>query len=687
MQRAGRSVSWEFILGGAAVFGLAVGGTLLLVGSSTAGNAVLAASSAVILVPLVWSVARSLLRGDVGVDGIALVAIAAALVLGEYLVAAVIAVMLAGGNALEASADRRARRELTALVERMPKFARRRDGETVTEVPVEAVEVGDLVVIGSGEIVPVDGEITTAEALIDESTLTGEPLPATHRRGDPVRSGVANAGAAFEIRTTRPAAASAYAALVRLVEAAGQQRAPFVRVADRYAAYFLPFALGVAGIAWAVSGDPVRALAVLVVATPCPLILAAPIALVAGVSRAASIGVVIKGAGVIERLGEARSVLLDKTGTVTVGAPTVGRIHAAGSVPADEMLRLAASLDQLSAHTVARALVHEAQNRELALHAPQAVVERPGAGIEGQVDGRRVEVGNVSWLRDRGYDGDIIAGVDDLDGVAVAVDGAFAGVIGIGDPLRPDAADLVPALRRAGIRHVALATGDHRARADEIGAALGVDRTYADQAPEDKLDLVRALRANADLNPVIMVGDGVNDAPALAMADVGIALAGARRDHLVRDGRRGHRGRPDRSRGRRRRDRPALAGDREAVRGRRDRTLHRGDGRGRPGVPAAGGRSGPAGGNRRRRDPERVACPATGAGVIPGSGDTVLLRDGSTAVVREFAPADLPLVEEMVGRLSPETVRLRFHSAGQRATRRAAARRRRRPSVRRGARR
>ncbi len=526
MQRAGRSVSWEFVLGAAAVFGLAVGGTLLLVGSSTAGNAVLAASSAVILVPLVWSVARSLLRGDVGVDGIALVAIAGALALGEYLVAAVIAVMLAGGNALEASADRRARRELTALVARMPKFARRRDGATVTEVPVEAIEVGDLVVIGSGEIVPVDGEITTAGALIDESTLTGEPLPVTHRRGDPVRSGVANAGAAFEVRTTRPAAASAYAALVRLVEAAGQQRAPFVRVADRYAAYFLPFALTVAGIAWAVSGDPIRALAVLVVATPCPLILAAPIALVAGVSRAASMGVVIKGAGVIERLGEARSVLLDKTGTVTVGAPTVGRIDAEGPVAADEMLRLAASLDQVSAHTVARALVHEAQNRELTLHAPEAAVERPGAGIEGLVDGRRVEVGNASWLRDRGYDGDAIAAADP-DGVAVAVDGVFAGVIGIGDPLRPDAAGLVPALRRAGIRHVALATGDHGARADQVGAALGVDRTYADQSPEDKLDLVQKLRANADLSPVIMVGDGVNDAPALAMADVGIALAGA----------------------------------------------------------------------------------------------------------------------------------------------------------------
>ena len=528
MQRAGRSVSWEFVVGGAAVFGLAVGGMLLLVGSSTAGNAVLAASSAVILVPLVWSVARSLLRGDVGVDGIALVAIAGALLLGEYLVAAVIAVMLAGGNALEASADRRARRELTALVERMPKFARRRDGDTVTEVPVEAIEVGDLVVIGSGEIVPVDGEITTAEALIDESTLTGEPLPATHRRGDPVRSGVANAGAAFEVRTTRPAAASAYAALVRLVEAAGQQQAPFVRVADRYAAYFLPFALGVAGIAWAVSGDPVRALAVLVVATPCPLILAAPIALVAGVSRAASIGVIIKGAGVIERLGEARSVLLDKTGTVTVGAPTVEPHRRSGP---GRGRRGAAP------RGVARPAVGPFRRA-----GPGARGAEPRADAACAGGGRRdgpapasrasstVAASRSATARgcgDRGYDGDLIAAAEDPAGVAVAVDGVFAGVIGIGDPLRPDAAGLVPALRRAGIRHVALATGDHRARADAIGAALGVDRTYADQAPEDKLELVRTLRASAGLRPVIMVGDGVNDAPALAMADVGIALAGA----------------------------------------------------------------------------------------------------------------------------------------------------------------
>ena len=326
----------------------------------------------------------------------------------------------------------------------------------------------------------------------------------------------------FELRTTRPAAASAYAALVRLVEAAGTQKAPFVRVADRYAAIFLPVALASAGLAWALSGDPVRALAVMVVATPCPLILAAPIALVAGVSRAASIGVIIKGAAVIEQLGDARSVLLHKTGTVTVGTPTVESVTTSGTFPEDEVLRLAASLDQVSAHTVARALVTEAHRRGLALQVPEDVAEVPGAGIAGAVAGHRVEAGNSVWLRERGY------GLDGItDGVAVAIDGLLAGVIMVGDPLRADAGDLVPALRRAGIRHVALVSGDHRERAEQIGAALGVDRTYADQSPEDKLALVTTLRANEDLQPVIMVGDGVNEAPALAMANVGITLAGA----------------------------------------------------------------------------------------------------------------------------------------------------------------
>jgi P-type E1-E2 ATPase len=229
-----------------------------------------------VLVPLGWSVGRSVRSGDVGVDAIALVAIVGALALGEYAAGAVVALMLAGGNALEESAQRRARRELTALVERAPKIAHRRAGAVVEEVPADAVGVGDVVVVRGGEVVPVDGTVESEEAVVDESSLTGEPFPATFRRGEAVRSGTANAGEAFELRALRPAADSAYAALVRLVRDAEGQRAPFVRLADRNAAFFLPLTALVAGAAWAVSGDPVRALAVFVVATPCPLILAAP---------------------------------------------------------------------------------------------------------------------------------------------------------------------------------------------------------------------------------------------------------------------------------------------------------------------------------------------------------------------------------------------------------------------------
>jgi heavy metal translocating P-type ATPase len=510
------------LVAAAALTGLATGGLLHAAGAGAAGRDLFAATAAVVLVPLVWSVARSLLRGDAGVDLIALVAIAGALALGEYLVAAVVALMLSGGNALEEYATRRARRELTALVERAPRIAHRRHGDAVEEIPADEVQVGDVVVVRAGEVVPVDGTVESNEVVIDEATLTGEPLPATYRRGQAVRSGTANAGEVFELRALRPAAESAYAALVRLVREAETQRAPFVRLADRYAMFFLPLTTVVAGAAWLASADPRRALAVFVVATPCPLILAAPVALVSGVSRAARAGVIVKGAAVIEQLGAARSVLLDKTGTVTLGMPAVERVQALDGLPEAELLRLAASLDQLSVHSAAQALVRAAQARGLALSFPDGVVEGRGQGIEGRVDGRRVTVGSAMWLRERGHDE---SGGDGQ--VFVGVDGRRAGAIVLGDRLRPDAVELVPALRRAGIRHVALATGDRRSAAERIGRELGVDRVYAEQTPEDKLELVRALRARPELRPVVMVGDGVNDAPALALADVGIAMGSA----------------------------------------------------------------------------------------------------------------------------------------------------------------
>jgi heavy metal translocating P-type ATPase len=513
---------------------IGVGGFLHLAGEPQAGDAVWAVATAVVLLPLAWSVTRSLLRGDVGVDAIALIAMATSLVLGEYLAGAVIGLMLAGGNALEDSAAGRARRELSSLVARAPRIAHRRRGDVVEEVPVEELAVGDRVVVRAGEVLPVDGIVTSEEAVIDESALTGEPLPASCRRGALVRSGTANAGEAFELRATRLASESAYAGIVRLVRQAEGQKAPFVRMADRYAAFFLPLTLVVAGLAWALSGDPVRALAVLVVATPCPLILAAPVAIISGVSRAARAGVIVKGGAAVERLGEAQTVVLDKTGTITLGTPEIERLILYDGLASEEALRLAASLDQLSAHSLAEALVHAAQGRGLALSFPEDVEEGPGQGAEGLVDGRRVAVGSAAWLALRGYDvpGSALADLDAENGagkakVLVGVDGRLTAAIVLADHLRPDARELVDGLREAGIRHVALATGDRAAVAEQIGREVGVDRVYAEQSPEDKVELVRSLQADGALRPVVMVGDGINDAPALATADVGIAMGTA----------------------------------------------------------------------------------------------------------------------------------------------------------------
>jgi heavy metal translocating P-type ATPase len=519
----------------AALAGVLGGGALHLVGQPAAGNATWATTVAVMLVPLAWSVGRSLLAGDVGVDAIALVSMGGALALGEYLAGAVIALMLAGGNALEELAGRRARRELTMLVERMPRIAHVRRGDAITELHVDEVGVGDVVVVRSGEVVPIDGIVVAGDAVVDESALTGEPLPATYAAGGTVLSGTTNAGGVFELRATRLAAESAYAALVRLVQNAEAQRAPFVRLADRYAIVFLPLTAALAGLAWALSGDPLRALAVFVVATPCPLILAAPIALLSGVSRAARAGVIVKGGAVIERLGEVRTALLDKTGTLTLGTAEVERVVAYDGCDADELLRLAASVDQLSVHALAEALVHDAERRGAVLTFPERVEERLGQGIEGTVGARRVAVGSASWLAERGYGEDPAAAARALDDVAgagrakilVGIDGRMAGGIVMADHPREDAPQLITELRAAGISHVAMVTGDRTSVADEIGARLGVDKVYAEHTPEEKLEVVRAMQQRPELSPVLMVGDGVNDAPALAVADVGIAMGTA----------------------------------------------------------------------------------------------------------------------------------------------------------------
>jgi heavy metal translocating P-type ATPase len=523
------------ILASFGVLALVVGGMLYAVGAGAAGDTVWRVAVAVMAAELAVEVGRTIVvEHSLGVDTIALVAMVGSLALNQELAGVVIGLMFSGGASLEAIASRRARRELTALVQRAPKVAQVRVEAGLQEVPVDLVRVGDIVLVRAGEVVAVDGTVLSPEAVVDTSALSGEPLPETVARGSPVLSGSANAGPPFDVRVERPASDSAYAALVRLVKQAQTERAPLVRMADRYAGFFLPVTLLVAGLAWLVSGDAERALAVVVVATPCPLILAAPIALVSGLSRAARAGVIVKGAGTIETLGEARTVLFDKTGTLTVGTPEVREVMATPPYRPDELLRLAASVDRLSAHVLGEALVTAAREAELDLTMPTDVLEDPGQGIGGVIDGSEVLVGSRAFMRRHDVPEEEISasaltatrGSGEAH-VVVALDGHVAGVIVMADELRPDATRIVERLRAEDVRHIAMLSGDRRSVAERAGRALGVDRVYAEQSPSDKLDVVRAVRGDPDLRPVIMVGDGVNDAPALALADVGIAMGAA----------------------------------------------------------------------------------------------------------------------------------------------------------------
>ena len=476
----------------------------------------------------VWVVA-SLRRRQLGVDVVAVLALAGSLAVGEYLAGALITAMLATGRALEARANARAERELHALLAHAPRVAHLQEGTTITSVDLDSVRPGDLLLVQPGEVVPVDGLVEDESAVLDESTLTGEARPVSREPGDQVRSGTVNAGAPFRLRSTTSAAESTYAGVVRLVKQARASSAPFVRLADRYAVGFVPVALAIAGAAWLLSGDPVRAVAVLVVATPCPLLLAAPIAIVSGLSRAARRGVIIKGGAALERLAEARVLLFDKTGTLTAGRPTLAEIVTRPGFDEPRLLHLAASLDQVSPHVLAAAIVRASRHRGLELALPDDVEEVPGHGVRGIVDGHTVTVGRAAWaltepLPDWARTVRRRAERDGAVAVFVQVDDMPAGALLLDDPIRPDAARTVRALRRAGIERTVMVTGDRGGVGETVGAVLGVDEVLAERTPAEKVD---AVRLEARYGPTMMVGDGINDAPALAAATVGVAM-GAR---------------------------------------------------------------------------------------------------------------------------------------------------------------
>ena len=513
-----------------AVVGLAVGGVLWVAGQHDAANMAWAATTIVGILPLAYSVAMDLLHRETGVDVIALLAMAGALALGEYLAGAVIALMLSSGRSLEAFADARAHRELSSLLERAPRTVHRYAGDELESIPIGGVRPADLLLVKQGEVLPVDGFLVSENCVLDESALTGESRPVERSKGEALRSGAVNGGASLALRATATAEESTYAGIVRLIEEAEKQKAPFVRLADRYALVFVPVSLVIAAGAWILTGDPVRALAVLVVATPCPLILAVPIAIVAGISRAARRGIIVKGGGALETLARGSVLLFDKTGTLTSGVPEVADVEVFADIDLEELLRLAASLDQVSPHVLGAAIVRAARQRGLPLSFPIEVREEPGSGIEGTVDGRRVSLGKASWvsggraLPARARDVRRRSAMEGSSAVFVAVDGEVAGGLILDDPIRPDTPRVIRTLRRAGIKRVVMVTGDHPDVAESVGISIGVDRILSERDPTDKVD---AVKAEGDGGVTVMVGDGVNDAPALAAADVGVAM-GAR---------------------------------------------------------------------------------------------------------------------------------------------------------------
>ena len=513
------------------LIGVALAGLLAGLAAHWAGREDLAivawwAGTLPVLAALLVEIVTSLRRGETGLDMIAALSMSAALGFGEALAAAVVALMYAGGQALESFAERRARAEMTALLSRVPRSAQRHGENGLEEIPLDAIVPGDRLLIRHGDTLPVDGTVAAPRARLDQAALTGESLPVSLAEGAAAMSGAVNAGDPFDLIATRPAADSTFAGIVRLVAEAQAARAPMARMADRWALGLLAATLALAALAWGLSGDPVRAVAVLVVATPCPLILAVPVALVAGLSRAAGQGILIKGGPALEALAGAQVLILDKTGTLTEGRPRLTATRAS-RLPEDELLMLAAALDQASPHPVARALVAEARGRGIALAPPEGARETPGEGIAGQVGGREVALGGRGFVASRigALPGDLPDGAAPGEiTVALAVDGAWAGELVLADGLREGTEAMLEALRAGGLERIVLATGDRVEVAQAVTEGLVLDECHAGLGPAEKIAVVTAERAHG---PVMMVGDGVNDAPALAAADIGVAM-GAR---------------------------------------------------------------------------------------------------------------------------------------------------------------
>ena len=484
---------------------------------------------------VLWTVVdmiRDMMAGNFGLDVLAVMAMVATLAVGEYGASIIIVLMLTGGEALEDYASNRAKSALTALLEQAPQTAHRfssRQGdkdEAIEDVPAAQVRVGDHLLVRPGEVVPVDAKLLSTRGSFDESAITGESLPVNLRAGSEVPSGSLNGDEAVRLEALRTTENSQYQQIVALVADAEKQKAPVVRIADRFAVPFTALALIIAGTAWFISGDAVRFAEVLVLATPCPLLIAAPVAFMGGLSRSAKNGVIFKGGAVIESLSNIRSAAFDKTGTITGGRPEVVRVDAYPGFDESEVLKLAASAEQYSAHVLAVGIVAAAKGRGLGLLAAETAEETAGSGVSATFGQRRVVIGSRHFVLGTDPSYSIEDGVKLEPGEVASymtINGEPAGVIVLADQMRPDAPALVAYLRDQGVETIEMLTGDGESTAREIGAQAGIADVRYSLRPEQKVALVHDLQPR----PALMVGDGVNDAPALASADVGIAM-GAR---------------------------------------------------------------------------------------------------------------------------------------------------------------
>jgi heavy metal translocating P-type ATPase len=479
--------------------------------------------------PVVWRTVRGMASGRFAADLVAMLAILAAGLLQQPLPGLIVVLMQTGGESLERYAEGRASEAVRELEAAAPRLAHRFTSAGVEDVAADAVAVGDRLLIRPGEMVPCDGVVTEGRSHVDVSRLTGEPLPLTAVPGLALRSGSLNQEGPLTLRATAVARESQYARIVELVRTAQASKSPLQRLADRYAVFFTPATLLVCAATWIFSGDPDRVLAVLVVATPCPLILATPVAIIGGINRAARHGIIFRHGTALEQLGGVRVAVFDKTGTLTVGRPQVSRVLADSGLDADELLRLAAGVEQGSGHLLARMVVEEARARGIVPAHGTEVVESAGQGVTGMADGRRVAIGGRSYVLAQAPGAEpalralLATEPPSRLRAYVAVDGRGAGVIEYADRLRPELAGFLVRLGDLGIRRTVLLSGDDQANVDAVGTAMGIAEAHGDLLPEAKVAFVHRLVKAGE--KVLMVGDGTNDAPALSSATVGIALA------------------------------------------------------------------------------------------------------------------------------------------------------------------